>query len=318
MYMEVSNMASNRTILEKADLRVQDLITSGGYLPEAVAQKFMEIAVEESVLLKQITVKPMKSHDERIDSFRFGNRVLFPGAEATALPVARRSKPDLYKTTLSAKLFKGEIRLSKEVLEDNIEGEAWTNTLVGAAGKAVSRDIEDVVWNGDTASVDPTLAVLDGLRKQSTTNIVNAASSITNKTVLKSMVKAMPVEFITDRRALRFMTSVDSETDYRDSLADRATAVGDKFLLEGVPATYSGIPMFGLPIAPENIGAGSVCTEMILGDPKNAHLGFWRNIEWETDKDIVAGELIIVVTLRMDVKWAFEPATVKAQNVKVT
>jgi HK97 family phage major capsid protein len=316
--MEVPDMASNRTILEKADLRVQDLINDGGYLPEAVAAKFMEIAVKESVLLNNITVKPMKSHDERIDSFRFGDRILYPGAEATALPVNRRSKPNLYKETLAAKMFKGEIRLSKEVLEDNIEGEAWQNSLVAAAGKAVSRDIEDVVWNGDTASADPTLAVLDGLRKQATTNIVNAASAVTNKTVLKSMVKAMPVEFVRDRRAMRFLTSIDSETDYRDSLADRATAVGDKFLLEGVPATYSGIPMLGIPVAPENLGTPAQHTEMILCDPKNAHLGFWRQVEWETDKDIVAGELIIVVTLRMDVKWAFEPATVKGQNVKVT
>jgi len=311
-------MASNRSILEKADLAVQDLITSGGYLPEAVAAKFMEIAVKESVFMKLMTVRPMKSHDERIDSFRFAGRVLYPGVEATALPLARRTKPNLYKSSLTAKMFKAEIRLNKEVLEDNIEGEAFTNSIMTAAGKAVSRDIEDVIFNGDTTSLDPTLAVLDGLRKQSTTNVVNAALATTTKTVLKSAVKAMPTEFITDRRQLRLITSIDSETDYRDTLANRATAVGDKFLLEGVPATYSGIPMIGIPVLPENLGGATNCTEMLLADPKNAHLGFWRNIEWETDKDIVAGELIIVVTMRMDVKWAFEPATVKVQNLKVT
>lgn len=311
-------MASNRSILEKADLVVQDLINDGGILPEAVANRFLQVAVEESVFLGFSTVKPMKSREERIDLFRFAGRVLYPGYEATALPLNRRSKPSFYKALLQAKLFKAEIRLNKEVLEDNIEKEAFQNSIVDAAGKAISRDIEDVVLNGDTASTDPTLAVLDGLRKQTTTNIVNAGTAFTTKSVLKANVKTMPNEFIRDRRNLGFFTSIDSETDYRDSLADRATAVGDKFLLEGVPATYSGIPMHGAPLLPENLGTGTNETEMLFCDPKNAHVGFWREIEWETDKDIVAGELIIVVSLRMDVKWAFEPAVVKTTGLRVS
>jgi hypothetical protein len=310
-------MPSNRSILEKADLAVADLISSGGYLPEAVAKEFLEIAVKESVAMGLMTVKPMKSHDERIDSMRFAGRVLYPGYEATALPVGHRSKPNLYKATLQAKLFKAEIRLNKEVLEDNIEGKNFQKSIVRSVGKAISRDLEDVIFNGDTASADVTLAVLDGLRKQATTNVVNASSSKTTKTVLKDTLKALPTEFLKDRRALKYFTSIDSETDYRDSLADRATAVGDRFLLEGVPATYTGIPMLGVPVLPENLGSPAQHTEMLLADPKNAHVGFWRQIEWESDKDIVAGELIIVVSLRMDVKWAFEPAVVKTQNVKV-
>jgi hypothetical protein len=43
----------------------------------------------------------------------------------------------------------------------------------------------------------------------------------------------------------------------------------------------------------------------------------WRKIRIETDKDISAGELIIVATLRFDVKYAIEDAVVKAVNVAV-
>jgi len=310
-------MASNRTILEKADLRVQDLITSGGYLPEAVAQQFLEIAVKESVLMQEGTVVPMKSHDQRIDTMRFGSRVLQPGYEATALPLAQRSKPDMTKTTLSAKLLKAEIRISKEVLEDNIEGDSFKNTIMGAAGKAIARDLDDLIANGDTLSADPFYAVLDGIRKQATTNVVAAGGVPLTKTVLKNTLKTLPTEFLRDRRALRFYTSIDAETDYRDSLADRATAVGDKFLLEGVRATYGGVPVASVPVFPETLGGGNE-TEMILMDPKNMHVGFWRQVEWETDKDIMAGELIIVVSLRMDVKFAFEPAVVKASGITVS
>jgi len=308
---------SNRSILAKADLKINDLLTDGGILPEAAAKRFLQVAVKNAVILPVATVVPMKSREQRIDLFRFQNRILRPGQEATALPEADRSKPNLYKATLSVKLFKGEIRLNKEVLEDNIESENFQDSIMDAAGKAVARDIDELVANGDTASADPFLAQLDGIRKQATSNLVNAAGSTTTKTILKASVKAMPTEHLRDRRAMRFLTSFDSETDYRDSLADRATAVGDRFLLEGVPATYSGIPMLGVPVFPENLGPFTNYTEMLLLDPKNINVGFWRQIEWETDKDIVAGELIIVVSLRMDVKFAFEPAVVKVQNLKV-
>ena len=40
-------------------------------------------------------------------------------------------------------------------------------------------------------------------------------------------------------------------------------------------------------------------------------------IRVETDKLISEGVLIIVATLRFDVKWGHEPAVVKAVNVKV-
>lgn len=311
-------MASNRSILEKADLRVQDLITSGGILPEAVAQKFIEVAVKESVIMGMATVVPMKSREQRIDTMRFGSRVLQPGYEATALPVAQRSKPDLTKSLLQAKLLKAEIRMSKEVLEDNIEGDGFQNHIITAAGKAVARDMDELISNGDILSADPFLAVLDGIRKQATTNTVAAGTVNLSKTILKSSMKTMPVEFLRDRRQLSFLTSMDAETDYRDSLADRATAVGDRFLLEGIKATYAGVPISGVPIFPENLGGGTNETEMLLLDPKNIHVGIWRQIEWETDKDIMAGELIIVVSLRMDVKFAYEPAVVKTSGIKVT
>ncbi len=260
----------------------------------------------------------MKSREQRIDTMRFGSRVLQPGYEATALPVAQRSKPDLSKSLLQAQLLKAEIRMSKEVLEDNIEGDGFKNHIISAAGKGVARDMDDLIANGDTTSGTPFYAVLDGIRKQATTNVVAAGTVNLSKTVLKSTLKTMPVEFLRDRRSLAFMTSMDAETDYRDSLADRATAVGDRFLLEGVRATYAGVPVAGVPIFPENLGGGTNETEMLLLDPKNIHVGLWRQVEFETDKDIMAGELIIVISLRMDVKYAYEPAVVKTSGIKVT
>jgi len=117
---------------------------------------------------------------------------------------------------------------------------------------------------------------------------------------------------------MKFFTSVDSEIDYRDFLADRATVVGDKFLEQDASITYSGIPIEDVPLFPEDLGGGSDRTNTILTDPKNINVGIWRNVTIETDKLISEGVMIIVATLRFDVKFAEETAAVKGIEVLVS
>ena len=50
---------SNRTILEKADFALSHLVTHGGLLHPAQAKKFMRLTTVDSVLLGQVTYRPM-------------------------------------------------------------------------------------------------------------------------------------------------------------------------------------------------------------------------------------------------------------------
>ncbi|MCG8424390.1 MAG: phage major capsid protein [Proteobacteria bacterium] len=307
----------NRTLLEKADLSLSDLLTDGGLLQPAQAKKFIRLLIKESVILKMATVVPMGSPKQEIEKIRFAGRVLRAGQEGVALTEPERSKPDLGRVELDAKLFKAEVRLSNEVLEDSIERAALRQTIMQIMAEAIGRDAEEVVVNGDTTSPDPFLAQFDGILKQATSNVVDAAGVPTNKSIFKDMLKSMPSEFLRNRRQLRLLTSIDSEIDYRDSLSERATTGGDKYLESDVPVMYSGVPVQGVPLFPENLGPGTDATNMLLTDPKNVNIGIWRKIRIETDKDISAGQLIIVATLRMDTKYAEETAVVKAINVLV-
>ena len=307
----------NRTILEKADLALADLTAGGGLLQPAQAQKFIRILIQESVVLKMSTVVPMRSPKQLIEKIRFGGRILRAGTESAALAVGDRVKPDLGSVELDAQLFKAEVRLNNEVLEDSIERGALRQTIMQLMGESISRDMDEVIVQGDTASGDAFLAKLDGILKQATSNLVDAAGATTNKSIFRDMLKAMPSEFLRNRKQLRYMTSVDSEIDYRDSLAERATMVGDKFLEQDAPVAYSGIPVVDVPLFPENLGGLNDSTNVVLTDPKNVNVGIWRNIRLETDKDISEGVLIIVATMRFDVKFAEETAVVKAINVKV-
>lgn len=312
-----AGILDNRTVLEKADLALADLTTGGGLLQPAQAQKFIRILIDESVILKQGTVVPMKSPKQLIEKIRFGGRILRAGAEATALPAGDRAKPDLSQVELDAQLFKAEVRLNNEVLEDSIERGQLRQTIMQMMAEAISRDMDEVIVRGDTASPDTFLAKLDGILKQATSNIVDAMGQTTNKGIFRDMLKSMPSPFLRNKREMRFFTSVDSEIDYRDSLAERATVVGDKFLEQDEPVAYSGVPVVDVPMFPENLGAGSNTTNVLLTDPKNVNVGIWRQIRIETDKLVSEGVLIIVATLRFDVKFAEETAVVKAINVKV-
>ncbi|MBX3251913.1 MAG: phage major capsid protein [Myxococcales bacterium] len=307
----------NRTILQKADLALADLTADGGLLKPAQAQKFMRLLIKDSPLMRLATVVPMQSPKQQLSKIKFGRRVLRPGAEATALPLADRARPDLSQVELDAKLFKAEVRLSDEVLEDSIERGELRQTIMEMMAEAISRDMEEVLINGDTLSADPFLAVMDGALKQATSNVVDAGGAAISKNLLRDMLKTIPSEHLRDKKAMRFMTSVDADLDYRNTLAERATAVGDRLLEGDTPVLYSGVPLQPIPLFPENLGAGSDQTVILLCNPKNIHVGIWRNIRVESARDISEGTLKIVATLRFDVKFAEEPGVAKAINVQL-
>jgi HK97 family phage major capsid protein len=316
--MATAGLMRNKTLLEKADLELSNLQNEAGYLQEAQAKKFVRSLIKQSVFMQQCTAVPMKSHKMVIDKIKFGSRVLRPGAEYTALPVGDRAKPDLAKIELDAKLFKAECRLSNEVLEDSIEGGRLKQTIMDLLTEAISRDMEEVVLLGDTTSTVPTLAVLDGVVKQVNTNQVDAGVTWTNKSIFRDMLRTMPSEYLRDKTKMRYYTSVDSAIHYEDTLGNRQTNVGDQALINGTGLKYSGVPIESVPLFPEDLGTGTNETIMLLLDPKNVNIGVWRSIMIETDKLISEGTILIVVTMRFDVRLTEELATVKAHSVRVS
>ena len=316
--MSQNGLSDNRSLLAKADLALSDLVSQGGLLQPAQAAKFMRIMIKASRLLGMTTVVPMRSYQQTVEKIKFGSRILHAGTEATALAAADRVKPDFSKATLTAQLFKGEVRLDNEVLEDTIERGELRQTVMQLMAERIALDTEELLVLGDTTSTDPYLAKVNGLISQVTTHTVNAGDTPPTKTLFRDMLKAMPSEYLRDKKALRFLTSVNAEISYRDSLSDRGTVMGDKYTVEDVAALAFGVPVEAVPLFPENIGTGSHCTDVVLIDPKNINVGIWRNIRIETDKLISEGVLLIVATLRMDFVLAEETASVKAYNVKVT
>jgi HK97 family phage major capsid protein len=309
----------NKALLEKADLALSDL-TSGGLLVAQQAANFLRITIKQAKVLPLISVQTMSGPTAEIDKLYFPTRILHAAKPQVALSSNQRAKPTLGKVTLTTHLFKAEIRLGNEVLEDQIERGGLVNTVMETASGAVARDMDEIVIQGDTTSADPDLAELDGIVKQAASNVVAAGGVSLDKNTLRDMQKTMPSEFM-DRSRMLYLVSNQAEIDYRDSVANRATDVGDQAL--GAYAAslnninYNGMKVIDVPMFPENLGSGNDESYALLLDPKNIVLGFQRKITMETDKDITASELIIVTSVRFDVKYAHEPAVVKATGIKV-
>ncbi len=306
-------MSDNKTYLEKADLSITNLTNEGGLLNPEQAKEFMEIAIEESTLLGQVTTKPMGGPTFEISKMGFTGRVLRGASEGTALPLGSRSKPELGKVNLSTKEFIAEARIPYGVVEDNVANGTFTDQAMQLLGKAVSRDMEDVVINGDTTSSTDPLDKLDGIIKQATTLVVNAGGIRLDKSTLKKIMMTMPSQFMDP--AMVFFTSKNASIDYNDSLSNRNTALGDDKVVRLTEGEYNGHRVVWIPKFPENLGVGTNMTVVLFCHPKNITVGIQRDIRIETDRDISARELIIVATVRFDVKFAHEPAVVKATNV---
>ncbi len=305
---------NNRTLLEKADMALSDL-TQGGELKPAAAQKFLRLVIKGSPLLKLANAPPMASKKQEVSRIGFGSRILRAGQSGVALTEAQRSKPDFSGVELDSKLFKGQVNIPDEALEDNIEGGELRQTLMELIAEAVSRDAEEVVVNGDTASSDPFLASMDGLLKQAQSNVVDAAGAPLSAALLTDMLKTMPSEHIREKASMRFFTSVDAELGYRQTLAQRETAAGDKLLETDTPVLYSGVPIRAVPLFPEYLGPQNNQTAVLLCNPKNITVGFWRRIKLVTTHDAEAGVLKVIVTMRFDAKFADQMGVTKLINL---
>ena len=294
-------MASNQDIVKKADMVLSDLATAG-LLNPVQTDRFIRTLMDSPTILNSVRTVTMKSPQMKINKLGFGQRILRPGVENTALVAADRSKPQLSQVLLNTREVIAEVRLPYGVLEDNIEGGninagmeqgagGLHQTIVDMIAQRAAVDFEELIISGDTTSADPYLALQDGYLKLASANVVAAAGSTFTKALAKSVVKAMPAKYLRNRAALMHFVSVNNETEMRDVYATRATGLGDANLTGNIPLYIFGSMIQGVPLMP--------AANDLFCDPLNLIFGMQRQITIEYDKDIMAREFIIVLTARV-------------------
>ena len=301
------------TILEKADTAIADF-SDKGYLNNIQANEFIRKMQNQPTVLNDLRLVPMNAPKMEINKIYFANRILKPAVSATALAPNQRSKTTQQRVVLDTTEIIAEVHIPYDVLEDQIERARLEDTIMDLIAERASLDLEDLVINGNTVSGDDAFMRLkDGALAQSVSHIVDYRDSYlgaVNKGIFKEAIKAMPNQYLRNRTSLRCYVSPHAEIEYADSLADRATPMGDKKVVGDWKGNYA----FGIPVAPASLMPNH---SALLIWPKNLILGVQRQIMIETDRDIRARVLVVVLTMRIDIKYEEEDATVKVLGIDV-
>jgi HK97 family phage major capsid protein len=299
---------NHRSIIEKADIAVANLISTGGYLNPMQSNTFIRMMIDQPTLLNVIRVVPMNAPTMELNKIGFASRILHAApTSGTALDSGDRSSPTTDKVSLLTKEIIAEVHIPYDVLEDNIERGSLENTIMAMIAERASLDLEELIILGDTDSADTYLALVDGILVQAQSHIVDyvdGGGALVTKDIFKHGIKTMPNKYLRNRASMRFFVSPDVETEYADTLAARQTPLGDNRVQVWTPNSAFGVPVVGAALMPDS--------QYIFTYPQNCILGVQRSIQIETDRDIRTREIIIVLTMRIDVKFEEEDAVVKA------
>lgn len=298
---------NEQELIQKADLLAADLRTSGGMLNPEQSNRFIRKLIDAPTILRVARTVPMNSDTLILNKIGIGSRILRAATPNTRLAQGDRSKPETSKVTLVAKEVIAEVLLPYEAIEDNIEGEDFVQTVLDLVAEKASEDLEELVVLGDTANVDPYLALMDGLVKRVTVNTVNAASAPISATVCKNVLKALPVKYRRSRSALRWLYTPDDVEDLISTIASRQTILGDQMLTGEQPVRLAGIVSESVTHLPLHTG--------FLTNPKNLIVGIRRRFTLESERLISERQLKFVLTARVAFNIEELDAIVKVTNL---
>lgn len=322
-------MTTNSSLLRKADLAIADLQSNGGELSPEQGAGFIRKLIKQPTLIRNCRVVEMMASKRKINKIGFGKRILRKATSGQALTANQRSKPTTEQIQLDTKEQIAEVRLPYDVLEDNIERAMAANneisntgpgglrqTIIDLIGERAALDTEELAIKADTAYKNAAdqddedyLSQMDGWLKIGATkgNVADAANETISKSIFKKGLKTMPSQYQRNKAALQHFVSVNNETEYRDTLADRGTALGDQ-MTQGTSPTFAyGSPVVGVAMMPEDKG--------LYTDPLNLIFGIQRQVSMEFDKDITARVYIIVLTMRIDFQIEEAEALVEYENI---
>ena len=314
----------NLTWLQKATFTTADIdpeqtATAGGILTPQQAAAFLQVAIDASTIMKEARIETSTAPKFEVPRISLASRVLRPGTEGSRLVDADRVEPTTGLVTLSTVLFRGEVPVSDEVFEDNIEGAGLADTLAQMIAQAVGRDVEEIAIKSDTDRVaGDNEAVFDqfnGIIAQCQDNLasaqkIDASAHTSYNTTLGAAVAAMPSRYLNNWDRLRIYMPYAHVHQYQKVLAQRGTALGDTAVTDQLTTrlAYRGIRCVGVPMLS---GQGTINSTpvyydrfMVVTVPDNIIFGFHRKIRVERFRDPREGVTSFAVSVRFDVKFA--------------
>jgi HK97 family phage major capsid protein len=307
-------------LIRRADLALSDLANDGGLLQPQQSNRFMRKIIDSPTIIRDARTIPMRGPSMEINKIGFGQRVLRAARNSStqrsgpyavgqrALLEAERAKPQTSKIELNTSEIIAEINLPYETLEDNIEGSNMRNTILALLADRVALDLEELIVLGDTDIVnDPYLALQDGVLTLAESNVVNHGGAPVDVDLFKNMAKALPTQYLPYLGDYRTYVAPYREIDYRATVAQRQTALGDAIISGRTAPTIMGVPLVKAAKMPQD--------QALLTIPNNIIVGVQRDMRLEYDTDIRERVFIIVLTMRVAVAIEEADMVVKAVNI---
>jgi hypothetical protein len=327
-------MSGNRELLRKADLTISELIANGGYLQPEDSAVFLRKLIYEPTILRSARVVEMLAPQRKINKIGFGSRIMQAAVSQTALSQEQRAQPTTSVIELNTQEIMATVYLPYEVVEDNIERATAADnappnsrgpgglkeTILALIAERAALDLEELCLLGNTnyaagpmlqgsdADTIAYMSLFNGwLNLSQGGHVYDAQNANLDKSIFRNLKINMPKQYLRVLPQMSYLTSPNIETMWRDSLANRGTALGDATLTGTAPVPAYGIPLLSGALMPDN--------QILLTNPKNLIVGIQRQFSLEFDKDIQARTYIIVLTARVAVQVEETDATALAINV---
>ena len=315
--------------VSKAAQPIDTTVFSGnGGLSQELADVFIDLVVDESVLLSNIAVHRTNDPSGEFTKLDVTGPITRSATENTASTETRKPTniPLPFVTAKTQSIFD----ITGEVDEDNIEGPRGSTTIVNAMLKQVSNDMEQLAIEGDTSVVgaDDTSALVqtnNGYNVLTSlalgTHVKDAGDKRISWKLLQQMLKDLPTRYRRNLNELRWIMSSNTKLDLLGEVEERATPLGDTAYSSNMPPTSPlGIQILEIPLLPEDLtlsGTASTGTFIMLTRLSNLIYVVQRDLKVHSEYVPRTDKTEFTTFMRTDFLVENTDAVVKATNVVI-
>ena len=299
-----------------------DLATAGQLTPRQ-ANMFIDAVIAEQDTLNAIRTVRMGGPQRYIEELTLGTRKIRAGSEGSAPTNLAGVGSRRRQLTAVEVVLPEDITL--HALEDNIEGGGLESHISRMLATQFGNDMNDLGWNGD-ASFTSTDSDLQGFLSINNgwLQIMGAdasvhdfdASSLSSPDhthVMNAALATMPNKFKRANLGMTFFAPVEFVEGYLETLAGRATALGDQVTVNGLPA----VTYFGQRIIPDS-AIDPTGQQIVLTPADNLVFGIHRDIRVESEYKPRKRAVEYTLSARTDYELAQPNAVVLAGSVPTT
>lgn len=320
----------SRTSLSKAADPLITTVMDSASLKRELATEFINLVVNESVLLQEIRTKMVDAPSGDLVKLNITTNVLELASENTDSGNTRR--PTDSALTYNTVKLRAALDYSGEWTEDNIESEGGVNTVLTAFSDAIANDHEVLCISGDASVSGSTdyqrlVKANDGFHTLTASGtgvqILNAGATRPSYALLSDMLKLMPTKYKRNLSKLRWIMSWGTAMSLVDEIAGRLTEYSEVTKRTGMSVLEKvlNIQTLIIPYLPEDLTltgtSGTTGTFIWLADPKNFIAIFQRNITMEKERVPRSDRWELTMYLRTDYLVENTAAIVKATNVSL-